>query len=85
MPINPKLQTILAKLYTPDSSVDLQYHGKDITILTNENGEAVTLFIGKRNEDGTITGERYARKFKTDSKTGKRSSHWDLKGKASRR
>ena len=81
MPLNPKLEKIVAKIYPADETIHNQYNGKDFTLKTNENGEAVTLFIGKRNEDGTISGERYVRNFKTDSKTGERTSHWDLKGR----
>ena len=81
MPLNAKLEKILAKIYPADATIDNQYNGKNFTIKTNENGEAVTLFLGDRKADGTISGERYVRNFKTDSKTGKRTSHWDLKGK----
>ncbi|MBF8962333.1 hypothetical protein I0P70_03655 [Pontibacter sp. FD36] len=85
MALGPKLIEKLNKLYTPDSRLDQHYNGKDLTLITNENGEAVTLFIGKRLEDGAISGERYVRKIVRDSKTGKvLRSHWDLKGKVTR-
>ncbi|EJF09843.1 MULTISPECIES: hypothetical protein [Pontibacter] len=85
MALGPKLIEKLNKLYTPDSRLDQHYNGKDLTLITNEKGEAVTLFIGKRLENGAISGERYVRKIVRDSKTGKvLRSHWDLKGKVTR-
>ena len=53
--------------------------------MTNDLGEAVTLFIGTRRPDGAITGERYVRKIVR--KPGSQEilkSHWDLKGKVER-
>lgn len=85
MALGPKLIEKLNKLYTPDSILYQHYNGKDLTLITNEKGEAVTLFIGKRLENGAISGERYVRKIVRDSKTGKvLQSHWDLKGKVTR-
>jgi hypothetical protein len=85
MALGPKLTEKLNKVFTPESRLDQHYNGKDLTIITNEEGEPVTLFIGKRQEDGSISGERYVRKIIRDPKTGKvQRSHWDLKGKVSR-
>jgi hypothetical protein len=41
------------------------------------------LFFGKRREDGTIKGERYARTLKHDKDGRLFKDHWELKGKAS--
>lgn len=85
MPLNPKLEHKLEKIHKPDSRIDDKYHGKDITFMTNEFGEAVTLFIGKRREDGAIAGERYVRKIVRKPGSNEiQKSHWDLKGKVSR-
>ena len=85
MALSAKLEVILSKTYMPDSRIDQIYQGKDLTFVTNEWGEPVTLFIGKRREDGAITGERYVRRIirKPDSNDIQRS-HWELKGKVSR-
>jgi hypothetical protein len=82
MPINSKLAHRLEKIYQPQTRIDDTFHGKDITFITNELGEPVTLFIGKRKDDGSIVGERYIRKIirKPDSNDILKS-HWDLKGK----
>lgn len=85
MPLNSKLESKLQKLYKPDARIDDTYHGKDITFITNELGEPVTLFIGKRREDGAIAGERYVRKIiRKPASNEVLKSHWDLKGKVTR-
>lgn len=85
MSLSPKLQHKLNKTYPPSSTIDDVYNGKDITFVTNEQGQPVTLFIGKRLEDGAISGERYVRRIKMKPGTEEiQSSHWDNKGKVTR-
>ncbi|WP_114783076.1 hypothetical protein [Botryobacter ruber] len=85
MALNEKLVAKLNKKYAPDTRIDDSYHGKDITFITNELGEPVTLFIGKRREDGAIAGERYTRKIVRKPNSDEiLKSHWDLKGKVTR-
>ncbi|UOQ73284.1 hypothetical protein [Hymenobacter cellulosilyticus] len=61
------------------------FKGHDITFVTNEHGEPVLLFIGKRRPDGIIAGERYTRTIKRQPDgVAVKSSHWDLKGKTQR-
>ncbi|MHC2991539.1 hypothetical protein OB13_08070 [Pontibacter sp. HJ8] len=85
MALGPKLIEKLNKVFAPDTRLDMNYNGKDLTVITNELGEPITLFIGKRQEDGAIAGERYVRKIIRDQNTQKiQRSHWDLKGKVSR-
>lgn len=85
MPINAKLQKILEKFYEPDKRYDQKFSKLAISFITNEYGEPVTLFIGKRNEDGSIKGERYVRKIVRKPNSQEiQKSHWDLKGSVSR-
>ncbi len=84
MPIQPDLETRLGKPFPPDSRVEDSFRGKDLTILTNDKGEAVTLFIGKRNIDGSIKGERYVRRIIRNDDDSILKSHWDCKGKVTR-
>jgi hypothetical protein len=82
MSINTKLQAKLSKLFKPDSIIHDSFNGKDISFKTNASGEPVTLFIGKRRDDGAISGERYVRTIVRDQKSNAiLKSHWDLKGK----
>jgi hypothetical protein len=84
MPLHRELDKKLSKLYEPSTRIDDVFKGHDITFVTNENGEPVTLFLGKRRPDGVIAGERYVRTIKRQPGTTEVSaSHWDLKGKTS--
>jgi hypothetical protein len=85
MAIGAKLENMLAKKYAASSRIDARLGKYDLTFITNHEGDPVTLFIGKRNPDGTIRGERYARTMVSDPVTGKLlKSHWDLKGHTNR-
>jgi hypothetical protein len=85
MALNPALEAKLAKTYAAAAKIEDNFRGKDITFITDKTGQAITLFIGKRNPDGSITGERYARRlqYAPDGVTITKS-HWDFKGKVTR-
>ena len=71
----------LNKLYQPSSIVHLKFKSYDLAIKTDEEGNPVLLFIGRADKEGTIKGDRYARRLLKD-KTGKvLKDHWDYKGK----
>lgn len=72
----------LGKTYEPSAMIDMRYKEKEISFKTNEEGNPVLLFIGKRGEDGSIKGERYVRTLKYDNTGNKIKDHWELKGKA---
>jgi hypothetical protein len=85
MPLHRLLDQKLSKIYEPSSRIDDVFKGYDITFITNEHGEPVTLFFGKRRPDGAIAGERYTRTIKRQPGTMQvLSSHWDLRGKIMR-
>ncbi|WP_299825947.1 hypothetical protein [uncultured Pontibacter sp.] len=85
MAIGSKLEKLLDKVYAPNERYDSKFMGNDISYMTNEFGEAITLFIGKRREDGDIVGERYVRKIVRKPGSNEiLKSHWDLKGKVTR-
>lgn len=54
-----------------------------MTIKTNEDGDAILLFIGVRDKGGIIKGSRYVRILKYDKNQNKIKDHWEMKGKAS--
>lgn len=79
--IGPRLAAHLSKRYAPDTRLDQAFGRQEITFITNAAGDPVTLFIGARNPDGTIRGERYARTLLLEPGTGRvLKNHWDLKG-----
>jgi hypothetical protein len=82
MALNEELTKKLAKKYDPSSMVDMKYKGYDLSFKTDEEGNAILLFIGKKTEQGTIKGERYARTLKKDRDGKVIKDHWELKGKA---
>lgn len=85
MPLHPELDKKLSKIYEPKTSIDDVFKGYDITFVTNENGEPVTLFFGKRRPDGRIVGERFTRTIKRQpGSLDVKSSHWDNQGKIGR-
>jgi hypothetical protein len=73
---------ILSKQYQPDSKIDRVFKSYDLTFVTNEEGNPIQLFIGKRKPDGNIKGDRYSRVLKKDESGKIIKDHWDLKGKA---
>ena len=81
--IGPDLEKKLNKILTPNAHIEDHYKNLDLTILTNENGEAVTLYIGKRKENGKIAGEVFYRKIKKRENNIITESHWDNQGKVS--
>lgn len=78
------LEAKMNKLYKPSSRVDMKFKGNDVTFYTNENGEPITLYIGKRKDDGDITGEVYSRRIKKRENGIITESHWDNQGKVKR-
>lgn len=81
--ISKKLEDKLAKKYEPHAKINDVFHGNDITFLTNELGEAITLYIGKRKDNGFIEGEYYYRTLQKNAEGKIVRSHWDRQGKVS--
>lgn len=82
MGLNEELQKKLGKKYEPSSMVEMRYKSYDLSFKTDDEGNAILLFIGKKTEQGTIKGERYARTLKKDREGKIFKDHWELKGKA---
>lgn len=82
MALNDELQKKLSKKYDPSTMLEMKYKGYDLSFKTDEEGNAILLFIGKKTEQGTIKGERYARTLKKDREGKIFKDHWELKGKA---
>jgi hypothetical protein len=82
MALSEALIKKLAQKYPPNEMTDLRYRGNDLTIKTDNAGNAILLFIGRRQEDGHIRGERYARRLLVDDAGRVLKDHWELKGKS---
>lgn len=81
--ISEDLQKKLSKKFEPSTVVEMKYKGYDLSFKTDDDGNAIQLFFGKRTDKGTIKGERYARTLKKDKDGKIFKDHWELKGKAS--
>lgn len=82
MALSEDLQKKLGKINESSRMIEMKYKGYDLLVETNDEGNAIRLFIGKKTERGTIKGERYARTLKKDKEGKIFKDHWELKGKA---
>jgi hypothetical protein len=82
MKLGYDLQQKLKKRYDPDSMVEMRHKNIDIVFKTDHDGNAISLFVGRKISPGKIKGERYARTIKKDAAGNLVKDHWDLKGKA---
>jgi hypothetical protein len=74
---------LLSKQYDPDTMVQKTYKGNDLAFKTDSKGKPILLFIGKKQPEGNIKGERFARRYVTAGDGSVLKDHWDYKGKAS--
>lgn len=82
MALGEDLVKKLSKKFEPSTMVSMRYRSYDLLFKTDEDGNAIQLFMGKANEQGTIKGNRYARTLKYDREGNLIKDHWDRKGKA---
>lgn len=82
MALSEDLQKKLRQIYEPFATIEIKYKGYDLSLKTDNEGNAVLLFMGKKTELGTIKGERYVRTLKKNKEGDIFKDHWELKGKA---
>lgn len=82
MALSADLQKKLSKKFEASTMTEMKYKGYDLAFKTDVQGNVILLFIGKKTEQGTIKGERYARTLKKDKEGKIFKDHWELKGKA---
>lgn len=82
MDLKEPILKLLAKQYEPSTLVETTFKRYDIAFKTDDAGRPILLFMGKRDEQGNIKGERYARRLKIDSEGKIIKDHWEHKGKA---
>lgn len=73
---------VLNKIYEPDTMVEMKFKRYDLSFKTDKKGRPVLLFIGEKDGNGKIKGERYARRLIEDTNGVVLKDHWDHKGKA---
>ncbi|MES2456318.1 MAG: hypothetical protein V4594_12285 [Bacteroidota bacterium] len=62
--------------------VEVKFKRYDLAFKTDEKGRPILLFIGEKDDNGKITGERYARRLLENTDGTILKDHWDHKGKA---
>ena len=83
MKLSDDLIKRLSKKHEPSTLIQDHFRGTDIAFQTDEAGNAMQLFVGKRSEGGTIKGERFVRTLKLNKDGTVLKDHWENKGKAS--
>ena len=81
MKIGDKLIKELTKKYAPLSTIDRRFGKYDLTLKTDEAGNAMLAFLGHRKENGDIQGYRYVRTLIRDAQGALVKDHWDNHGK----
>lgn len=71
------------KRYAASSRIDDFFRGKDLTMLTDDKGRVMRVYIGKRTSSGNIAGDYYIRQVKASNGDLITQSHWDKKGTVS--
>jgi hypothetical protein len=82
MSFGDELLKKINKKFEPSAKVPMRYKSYDLLLITDKEGNAVQLFMGKENEQGIIKGDRYARTLKYDREGALIKDHWERKGKA---
>ena len=83
MKLSEALQKKLSGHFEPAVMIDMRFKGNDVSFKTDEEGNPVLLFIGTRNKEGTIKGDRFVRTLKKDKDGKILKDHWEQKGRAS--
>jgi hypothetical protein len=80
MPLGRAIIKILEKKYEPSSFIEQRFKGYDIGFKTDDEGNPVLLFLGHKTAEGSIKGQRYARRIVKDKNGKLLKDHWDDKG-----
>lgn len=82
MKLKEPVLKILSKQYEPSAMVETTFKRYVLSMKTDEQGRPILLFIGQKDENGQIKGERYARRLKIAEDGTIIKDHWEHKGKA---
>lgn len=80
MALGTPLLKLLNKPYPASTFIEMRFKKYDIGFTTDEDGDPILLFIGRKENDGRIRGHRYARRLVKDVHGKIIKDHWDDKG-----
>lgn len=80
MALGPVLLKLLSKKYEANTFIEKRFQRYDLGFKTDEEGNPVVLFMGKKESSGKIRGQRYARRLVKDNNGTIIKDHWDDKG-----
>ena len=83
MSLGDDLLKKINKKFDPSTKVSMRYRSYDLLLVTDKEGNAIQLFMGRENDQGIIKGDRYARTLKYDREGKLIKDHWERKGRAS--
>ncbi|PRD48090.1 hypothetical protein [Sphingobacterium haloxyli] len=82
MSLKEPVLKIVNKEYEPLTMVERTVGRNNLMFKTDEAGRPVLLFIGKKDANGHIMGDRYSRRLKFDESGNLIKDHWERKGEA---
>lgn len=82
MELKEPILKVLKQVYEPDSLVEKPFKKYHMAFKTDDMGRPVLLFLGHKELDGRIKGERFSRRFKINKEGKIIKDHWEHKGKA---
>lgn len=82
MELKEPVKKVLNQVYEPDSMIEKPFKKYHMAFKTDEAGRPVLLFLGHKDIDGRIRGERFARRLRIDKDGKIIKDHWEHKGKA---
>lgn len=81
MKLGEQVLAILRRTYEPSAMVERKLGRYDLAFQTDREGRPVLLFMGSKQANGRIKGERYSRRLLFDENGKVLKDHWDNQGK----
>lgn len=82
MSLGEDLQKKINKKFEPSATIPMRYRSYDLVLVTDKEGNAIQLFMGKADAHGVVKGDRFARTLKYDREGRLIKDHWERKGRA---
>ena len=82
MSLGTPILKILNKKYEADSFIERKFLRYDLGFRTDNEGNPIIVFVGKKDSSGKIKGRRYARRLVKNAEGETVRDHWDDKGPA---